>query len=138
MLICADRPDSTLKIQRMAALLSKKLGPEYLSTRAGGNAGKMTYIEGWRVIALANEVFGFNGWSSEIKDIHLDFVSRTSRSSGLTLIGLTRNTVDRSNPVISTVRYKRREPAFLSRSHGQSPGHPVGRLLPRGCRHWQD
>ena len=58
----------------MAALLSKKLGPEYLSSRAGAGGVKMTYIEGWRVIALANEVFGFNGWSTEIRDLHLDFV----------------------------------------------------------------
>ena len=62
------------KIMRLGALLAKKLGPEYLSSRQGAGGAKMTYIEGWRCIALANEVFGFNGWSSEIKELTLDFV----------------------------------------------------------------
>ena len=30
------------------------------------------------VINLANEVFGFNGWSSEIRSLHTDFVSRSA------------------------------------------------------------
>lgn len=68
-----------------------KLGPEHLAQRqgAGGSTsrlapvkislltlviGKLTYIEGWRVINLANEVFGFNGWSTEIKQLEVDFV----------------------------------------------------------------
>jgi DNA repair and recombination protein RAD52 len=31
-------------------------------------------IEAWRVIELANEIFGFNGWSTEIKHLETDFV----------------------------------------------------------------
>lgn len=50
-------------MDRLQALLSKKLGPEYLSTRPGGGSTTLTYIEGWRVINLANEVFGYNGES---------------------------------------------------------------------------
>lgn len=34
----------------------------------------MTYIEGKTAINLANEIFGFNGWSSDIKDTTVDFV----------------------------------------------------------------
>jgi len=49
------------RIERVQALLAKKLGPEYLSNRQGGGGTKLTYIEGWRVINLANEVFGYNG-----------------------------------------------------------------------------
>ena len=26
----------------------------------------LSYIEGWRLVALANEVFGFNGWSHSV------------------------------------------------------------------------
>lgn len=58
----------------MGHLLSKKLGPEYLSTRQGPGGSKLTYLEGWRAISLANEVFGFNGWSSSVRDISIDFV----------------------------------------------------------------
>ena len=84
-LITQELPESTQKIDRMATLLSKKLGPEYLSSRAGAGGAKMTYIEGWRVMALANEVFGFNGWSTEIKDLHLDFVYLFSPQNALVL-----------------------------------------------------
>lgn len=55
-------------------MLSKKLGPEYLTSRQGPGGGKLTYIEGWRVMNLANEVFGFNGWSTAVKDLSIDFV----------------------------------------------------------------
>ncbi|MBW0478473.1 hypothetical protein O181_018188 [Austropuccinia psidii MF-1] len=60
------------------ALLSKQLGPEFLATRPGAGGSKLTYIEGWRVIALANEIFGFDGWSSETKSIQVDFVDEST------------------------------------------------------------
>lgn len=52
------------RVERVQSLLAKKLGPEYLSTRQGGGGTKLTYIEGWRVINLANEIFGYNGQST--------------------------------------------------------------------------
>ena len=72
--------DTADKLERMATLLAKKLGPEHLANRQGGGGSKLTYIEGWRVISLANEVFGFNGWSSEVRDMNVDYVS--GRTSG--------------------------------------------------------
>ena len=36
--------------------------------------GSVAYVEGWKVLSLANEVFGFNGWSSEILHLGIDFV----------------------------------------------------------------
>lgn len=54
--------------------LERNLGPEYLSTRSGPS-GRLTYIEGQTAISIANEIFGFNGWSSEIKETTVDFVS---------------------------------------------------------------
>ncbi|KAJ1969631.1 DNA repair protein rad52 [Dispira parvispora] len=53
--------------------LQSPLPPEYLSTRAAFGGNRLTYIEGWRAIAIANEVFGFNGWSSEIIGTTIDF-----------------------------------------------------------------
>jgi DNA recombination protein Rad52 len=35
--------------------------------------GSVAYVEGWRALSLANEVFGFNGWSSEILSLSVDF-----------------------------------------------------------------
>lgn len=66
--------EAAAQIERIGALLSKRLGPEYLSHRQGGGGNKLTYIEGWRIINLANEVFGFNGWSSEVRKLEVDFV----------------------------------------------------------------
>ncbi|KAI5474239.1 DNA repair and recombination protein RAD52 [Pseudohyphozyma bogoriensis] len=66
--------DDSERVERIQALLAKKLGPEYLSTRQGGGGSKLTYIEGWRVINLANEIFGFNGWFTEVKTLEVDFI----------------------------------------------------------------
>ena len=46
--------------------LRKKLGPTFISKRVGAGGQKIAYIEGWRVTSLANEIFGFNGWSHSI------------------------------------------------------------------------
>lgn len=52
------------RIEKMQSMLNKTLGPEFLSQRSGAGGGKLTYIEGWKAINLANEVFGFNGQSA--------------------------------------------------------------------------
>lgn len=65
-------------IAALQAKLNQKLGPEYISQRPGPGGGpKLTYAEGWKVINLANEVFGFNGWSSSITSLTVDYVRRT-------------------------------------------------------------
>lgn len=61
------------EIATLQSRLEKQLGPEYLSSRSGPNNQKLHYITAEKCIALANEVFGFNGWSSSIRDIHVDF-----------------------------------------------------------------
>ncbi|PWN26927.1 rad52-like protein, partial [Jaminaea rosea] len=53
----------------MQARLNERLGPEYISDRQGGGGSRMKYIEGWKAIDLANDVFGFNGWSTSIRKI---------------------------------------------------------------------
>ncbi|XP_060891123.1 DNA repair protein RAD52 homolog [Labrus mixtus] len=54
--------------------LQQKLGPEYISTRMAGGGQKVCYVEGHRVISLANEMFGYNGWSHSISQQNVDFV----------------------------------------------------------------
>jgi recombination DNA repair RAD52 pathway protein len=34
----------------------------------------VAYLEGNKAIALANEVFGFNGWSSSLGQVQIDYV----------------------------------------------------------------
>lgn len=65
------------EIATLQSRLDKQLGPEYISTRPGNGGGKVHYLAAEKVINLANEVFGFNGWSSAIKDVQIDFVSLT-------------------------------------------------------------
>jgi DNA repair and recombination protein RAD52 len=67
--------DTAIKIATLQAKLNKKLGPEYISQRPGPGGGpKLTYAEGWKIINLANEVFGFNGWSSSIVNMTIDYM----------------------------------------------------------------
>lgn len=54
--------------------LKKPLGPEFVQFKAGH-----AYLEGHKAVALANEIFGFDGWSSEIKRMEIDFAEETNR-----------------------------------------------------------
>jgi DNA repair and recombination protein RAD52 len=62
------------EIATLQARLEKKLGPEYISSRPGAAGQKVHYLSADKCINLANEVFGFNGWSSSIQNIQIDFV----------------------------------------------------------------
>ncbi|OIW23630.1 hypothetical protein CONLIGDRAFT_637602 [Coniochaeta ligniaria NRRL 30616] len=62
------------EIASLQSRLEKQLGPEYISSRAGPGGQKVHYVAAEKCIALANEVFGFNGWSSSIQNIQVDFV----------------------------------------------------------------
>lgn len=65
--------------KRVAKLLSKRLGPEYISYRPGWNGGKIAYVEGWTIMSLANKIFGYDGWFSEIKSTTVDFYEDLSQ-----------------------------------------------------------
>lgn len=58
--------------------LQQKLDMEMISKRDGPGGGKVHYIETWKAIAQTNRIFGFNGWSSRIMDINLDFIDQES------------------------------------------------------------
>ncbi|XP_045585479.1 uncharacterized protein [Procambarus clarkii] len=55
-------------------VLRQKLGPSFISQRAGPSGQRIAYIEGWRLVSLANEIFGFNGWSHSVTNQTIDFV----------------------------------------------------------------
>ncbi|OCL09922.1 hypothetical protein AOQ84DRAFT_362845 [Glonium stellatum] len=75
------------EIATLQTRLNKQLGPEYISTRPGAGGGKVAYLAAEKAINLANEVFGFNGWSSSIQQVQIDFVDE-SQSSGKISLGL--------------------------------------------------
>lgn len=73
--------ETAIKIATLQAKLNQKLGPEFISQRPGPGGGqKLTYAEGWKIINLANEVFGFNGWSSSIVNMTTDFMDYNEES----------------------------------------------------------
>ncbi|ODH19827.1 hypothetical protein ACO22_06086 [Paracoccidioides brasiliensis] len=71
---------STLQIR-----LDKRLGPEYISSRQGPGGQKVHYLAAEKCINLANEVFGFNGWSSSIQNIQIDFVDENPNTAKISL-----------------------------------------------------
>ena len=73
------------EIATLASRLEKQLGPEYISTRPGAGGGKVHYLAAEKVINLANEVFGFNGWSSSIQNVQIDFVDENTTNGNITL-----------------------------------------------------
>ncbi|RXN16649.1 DNA repair RAD52 -like protein [Labeo rohita] len=71
---CRQYAYTAEEYQAVQNALRQKLGPEYISTRQAGGGQKVCYIEGHRVISLANEMFGYNGWSHSISQQNVDFV----------------------------------------------------------------
>ncbi|KAL3235061.1 DNA repair and recombination protein RAD52 [Nakaseomyces bracarensis] len=69
-----EEKPSLFKHEDIQQKLDKKLGPEYISKRIGFGSSRVAYIEGWRAINLANQIFGYNGWSTEVKNIIVDFL----------------------------------------------------------------
>ncbi|KAF7310019.1 hypothetical protein MIND_00374800 [Mycena indigotica] len=76
-----DSPESISSSQReletsaerranVQAQLNQRLDPEC----PGPGGGKLTYVETWRLVNLANEVFGYNGWSSSVVRMTVDYV----------------------------------------------------------------
>jgi DNA repair and recombination protein RAD52 len=45
-----------------------------ISYRQGAGGVRLAYIEGWKVIKLANDIFGFNGWSTSILNTCTEFI----------------------------------------------------------------
>jgi DNA repair and recombination protein RAD52 len=73
------------EIATLQSRLEKQLGPEYISSRPGPGGQKVHYITGEKCIQLANEVFGFNGWSSSIMQIQVDYVDEDAVSRKVSL-----------------------------------------------------
>ncbi|EUC28680.1 hypothetical protein COCCADRAFT_40831 [Bipolaris zeicola 26-R-13] len=74
------------EIVTLQSKLNKQLGPEYISQRPGNGGGRVAYLEGNKAIALANEVFGFNGWSSSLGQVQIDYVDE--HQNGKVSLGL--------------------------------------------------
>ncbi|CAG8557898.1 9983_t:CDS:2 [Paraglomus occultum] len=72
---CAPRPYTSEEEKTIQSHLNKKLDPHLVSYRPGPGHARIAYIEGRQAISLANDIFGFNGWSSSVKELTVDFVN---------------------------------------------------------------
>ena len=76
---------SAREIATLQSRLDKQLGPEFVSTRPGAGGGKVHYLAAEKAINLANQVFGFNGWSSSIQNVQIDFVDENPANGKISL-----------------------------------------------------
>ena len=74
------------EIATLQSRLERQLGPEYISARSGPSGQKVHYVAAEKCIQLANEVFGFNGWSSSLQNIQVDFADE--KPDGRVSLGL--------------------------------------------------
>lgn len=102
------------------AKLDKKLGPEYISKRIGFGSSRVAYIEGWRVINLANQIFGYNGWSTEVKSVTIDFLDEKQGKFSIGCTAIIRvtltNGTHREDIGYGTVENERRKSAAFERA----------------------
>ena len=102
------------------AKLEKKLGPEYISKRVGFGSSRVAYIEGWKAINLANQIFGYNGWSTEVKSITVDFMDERQGKFCIGCTAIVRVTLTdgtfREDIGYGTVENERRKSSAFERS----------------------
>ncbi|OAJ40190.1 hypothetical protein BDEG_23954 [Batrachochytrium dendrobatidis JEL423] len=79
--------------QEIVESLAMKLGPEFMSHRSGPGGSKLTYLEGWKSINLANDIFGFDGWSSSVIDQTVDFLDNDNGKYSLGVSAIVRVTL---------------------------------------------
>lgn len=100
--------------------LDKKLGPEYISKRVGFGSNRVAYIEGWRAINLANQIFGYNGWSTEVKSVTIDFLDERQGKFSIGCTAIVRVTLDsgtyREDIGYGTVENEKRKSAAFERA----------------------
>ncbi len=75
------------EIAALQVNLDKQLGPEYISNRPQGG-GQVSYLEAGKAFNIANEVFGFHRWSTQIIRDNVDFVDH-NKESGRYNVGIT-------------------------------------------------
>ena len=57
--------------EQQRAMLAAALDPAYVKTRRGPKGRTLSYVEGWRMVAEANRIFGFDGWDRETVEVRL-------------------------------------------------------------------
>ncbi|KAL0238232.1 hypothetical protein GEMRC1_012705 [Eukaryota sp. GEM-RC1] len=69
---------SWVNYEAISSALSENLTASDLSKRPGPGGSSLTYLEGWKVVRKANEIFGFDGWSTEVKSVEVDYLEENN------------------------------------------------------------
>ncbi|OBA14523.1 uncharacterized protein OGAPODRAFT_50820, partial [Ogataea polymorpha] len=86
----ATIPYTPEELERLKTALDRKLGPEFISIRSGPGQTKVNYLEGWKAINLANEIFGPTGWRSELRSFQVDYIDERNGRVSLGLSSIVR------------------------------------------------
>ena len=65
---------STEEQEAIQKALKARLGPNLISKKPIGGGSHAFYLEGHRAVSLANQIFGYNGWSHSVTQQTVDFV----------------------------------------------------------------
>jgi len=57
--------------------LQRRLGPNFVSMKPQGGGKYVPYLETGKAVSMANEVFGYNGWSHSVTSQSIDFIDHT-------------------------------------------------------------
>lgn len=60
---------------KIRGILKRPLSKEFISERLGPGGKILNYIPANVIYDIANLVFGFDGWSTEVKSVEKDIVS---------------------------------------------------------------
>lgn len=71
-------PFTEMEVRQIRQKLDVGLSRSETMQRPGPGGCRLTYVEGWKVIHDANQIFGFNGWSSTIVALDLRFVESSN------------------------------------------------------------
>ena len=72
-----NQPVPAEEEDRIAALLRLHLARDEISSRAGSGSSRYQYLPTNKAVELANYIFGYDGWSSSIQDVTIDFLEES-------------------------------------------------------------
>eukprot|EP00049_Salpingoeca_infusionum_P006280 m.104534 g.104534 ORF g.104534 m.104534 type:complete len:313 (-) comp13260_c0_seq15:437-1375(-) len=75
-LVFGHIPFASDERDRIQRSLNMKLSEEFISYRPGAGGSEVAYIQQWMLFDIANNTFGFNGWSTAIKDVAVDYADK--------------------------------------------------------------
>ncbi|KAI9595710.1 hypothetical protein BDF19DRAFT_441333 [Syncephalis fuscata] len=73
--------------------LSRYLNSDCVASRSNGGGSKLYYIEGWKAINLANDIWGFDGWSSSIVEVTIDYIDNVNGRISVGVSAIVRVTI---------------------------------------------